>query len=308
MTGIPGRSNALEIARRLGLDEEIIQDARGMINPSELRAEDLIDEIHRQLENARQARSEADQIRQDAENFKAHLSEKLAAIDEERLKVMESAREDARQELSELRTQIEALHRETNIPDQTISKKKELRRQVQNLENKLIEPLEGEVLQISQPRPLRTGDRVYVHSLKTDAIVLDIFENGIEVQVGKMRLKTEHSNISRSKTGKTEGTSRNRMRNFMAEKTRPFSILPQVLNCTCAGCARKKQYQNWKGTLKMHSRQDCPLCALSMEKAPERCGSLSGRLSANQPWFHVGRMPWIMRVAGVSRSLILVDN
>ena len=114
LTGIPGRSNALEIARRLGLDEEIIQDARGMINPSELRAEDLIDEIHRQLENARQARSEADQIRQDAENIKAHLSEKLAAIDEERLKVMESAREDARQDLAELRAQIESLHRETN--------------------------------------------------------------------------------------------------------------------------------------------------------------------------------------------------
>ena len=206
LTGIPGRSNALEIARRLGLDEEIIQDARGMINPSELRAEDLIDEIHRQLENARQARSEADQIRQDAENIKAQLSEKLTAIDEERLKVLETAREEARQDLAELRSQIESLHRETIIPDQAISKKRELRRNVQNLEDKLTEPLESETLQLTQPRTLRVGDRVYVHSLKTDAIVLDIFENEIEVQVGKMRLKTEHSNISRSKTGKPEGT------------------------------------------------------------------------------------------------------
>ena len=206
LTGIPGRSNALEIASRLGLDEEIVQDARGMINPSELRAEDLIDEIHRQLENARQARSEADQIRQDAENIKAQLSEKLAAIDEERLKVMESAREDARQDLAELRAQIESLHRETVIPDQAISKKRELRRNVQNLEDKLAEPLESEAMQLTQPRTLRAGDRVYVHSLKTDAIVLEIFENEIEVQVGKMRLKTEHTNISRSKTGKPEGT------------------------------------------------------------------------------------------------------
>ena len=209
LTGIPGRSNALEIASRLGLDEEIIQDARGMINPSELRAEDLIDEIHRQLENARQARSEADQIRQDAENIKAHLSEKLAAIDEERLKVMETAREEARQDLAEMRAQIESLHREIDMPDQAISKRKELRRHVHNLEEKLSEPLESETLQISQPRPLRAGDRVFVHSLKTDAIVLDIFENEIEVQVGKMRLKTEHSNISRSKSGKPEGSIEN---------------------------------------------------------------------------------------------------
>ncbi len=205
LTGIPGRSNALEIARRLGLDEEIIQDARGMINPTELRSEDLIDEIHRQLENARQARSEADQIRLDAENEKARLSEKLAAIDEERLRVLENAREEARQELVVLRAQIESLRRVTDIPDQAISKKKELRRQVQNLEEKLSKPIEGETRQMSQPRPLRAGDRVYVHSLKTDAIVLDISESDIEVQVGKMRLKTEHTNITRSKTDKPEG-------------------------------------------------------------------------------------------------------
>jgi DNA mismatch repair protein MutS2 len=206
LIGIPGRSNALEIARRLGLEEEIIQDARGMINPSNLRAEDLIDEIHRQLENARQAHSEADQIRQDVENEKTRLSEKLAGIDEERLKVMESAREEARQDLEELQAHIESLRRETVLPDQSISKKKELRRQAQGLEEKLAIPLESEILQIGQPRPLRAGDRVYVRSLKTDAVVLDIFETEIEVQVGKMRLKTELSNITRSKTGKPEGT------------------------------------------------------------------------------------------------------
>jgi DNA mismatch repair protein MutS2 len=206
LIGIPGRSNALEIARRLGLEEEIIQDARGMINPSNLRAEDLIDEIHRQLENARQAHSEADQIRQDVENEKTRLSEKLGGIDEERLKVMESAREEARQDLEELQAHIESLRRETVLPDQSISKKKELRRQAQGLEEKLAIPLESEILQIGQPRPLRAGDRVYVRSLKTDAVVLDIFETEIEVQVGKMRLKTELSNITRSKTGKPEGT------------------------------------------------------------------------------------------------------
>jgi len=205
LTGIPGRSNALEIARRLGLEEEIIQDARGMINPSDLRAEDLIDEIHRQLENARQARSEADQLRQDAESEKALLSEKLAFIDEERLKVLEDAREQARQDLEELQSRIESLRRETLVADQTISRKKELRRQAQELEEKLTTPLNNETLQISQPRPLRAGDRVFVRSLKTDAEVLEITETEIEVQVGKMRLKTELSNIVRSKPGKQEG-------------------------------------------------------------------------------------------------------
>ncbi len=207
LTGIPGRSNALEIAKRLGLDEEIIQDARKMINPSDLRAEDLIDEIHRQLENARQAHAEAELIRMDAENDKAILAEKLAAIDEERLKVLEAAREQARQDLEELQIRIESLRRETTSLDQPISKKKELRRQAQELEEKLNTPLESETSQIAQPRPLRPGDRVFVHSLKTDAVVLEISATEVEVQVGKMRLKTNLPNIVRSKSGEQAGAA-----------------------------------------------------------------------------------------------------
>jgi DNA mismatch repair protein MutS2 len=207
LIGIPGRSNALEIARRLGLDEEIIQDARSMINPSELQTEDLIDEIHLQLENARQARAEADQIRLEAENVKALLTEKLTAIDEERLKVLETAREQARQDLEELQARIESLRRETVAPDQTILKKKDLRRKAEELKEKLAAPLESEAPQNTRPRPLRAGDYVFVRSLKTDAVVLEVNENSVEVQVGKMRLKTDLRNITRSKTGEHAGGS-----------------------------------------------------------------------------------------------------
>ena len=207
LTGVPGRSNALEIALRLGLDEEIVHDARGMINPSDLRAEDLIDEIHRQLESARQARAEAEQIRLDAENERLLLAEKLATIDEERLKVMGDAREQAREDLEELQARIESLRRETTAADQTISKKKDLRHQAQELEEKLAKPLESEALQINQPHPLRPGDRVFVRSLKTDAVALEINENNVEVQVGKMRLKTDLRNIVRSRSGEQAGAA-----------------------------------------------------------------------------------------------------
>ena len=207
LTGVPGRSNALEIALRLGLDEEIVHDARGMINPSDLRAEDLIDEIHRQLESARQARAEAEQIRLDAENERLLLAEKLATIDEERLKVMGDAREQAREDLEELQARIESLRRETTAADQTISKKKDLRHQAQELEEKLATPLESEAPQINQPHPLRPGDRVFVRSLKTDAVALEINENNVEVQVGKMRLKTDLRNIVRSRSGEQAGAA-----------------------------------------------------------------------------------------------------
>jgi DNA mismatch repair protein MutS2 len=203
ITGLPGRSNALEIAKRLGLDEGIVDTARSMLNPEDLHAEDLLDEIHRQLESARKERADAENLRLDAEDEKQNLLEKLAVIDEERIRVLEEAREQARQELEELKTSIAEMRRQTQAPLENTQQKKELRRQAAELEESLSEPLQPEIPEPVRKRPLRNGDRVYVRSLKTDGTVTAIEEEQIEVQIGKMRLKTDLRNIQRSKAGES---------------------------------------------------------------------------------------------------------
>ena len=165
ITGLPGRSNALEIAQRLGLEDEIIDIARGMLNPEDLQAEDLLDEIHRQLETARKERSEAENLRQDIENERQELSEKLASIDEERIHVLEEAREQARQELEELQLRIEQMRRQASEPLGSVRRKKELRKQAEDLQESLTEPLTREVPKTVSKRPLRIGDRVHVRAL-----------------------------------------------------------------------------------------------------------------------------------------------
>ena len=82
--GIPGRSNALAIAKRLNLPEEILESARTMIDPAELKSEELLNEIHHQREIARKARSAADRDRSLAINLKQELSTRLEKIEDER--------------------------------------------------------------------------------------------------------------------------------------------------------------------------------------------------------------------------------
>ena len=199
ITGLPGRSNALEIAKRLGLDEEIVNVARGMVNPDDLRAEDLLDEIHRQLEAARKERAEAENQRIAIENERQALEEKLSAIDEERVRVLEEAREQARQDLEELLGRIEDMRRQTQAPVETVRQKKELRKQAEELQTAITETIRPEPAEPTRRRPLKAGDRVYVRSLKTDGTVTAIEGDQIEVQIGKMRLKTDLPNIQRSK-------------------------------------------------------------------------------------------------------------
>lgn len=201
ITGLPGRSNALEIAKRLGLEEGIVDTARSMLNPEDLHTEDLLDEIHRQLEGARKERADAENLRLETENERQALTEKLAAIDEERIRVLEEAREQARQELEELKTRIAEMRRQTREPLETDQKKKELRRQAEELEESISIPLQSEIPEPVRKSPLRIGDRVYVRSLKTEGSVTTIEDEQVEVQIGKMRLKTDLRNIQRSKAG-----------------------------------------------------------------------------------------------------------
>ena len=90
--GLPGRSNALAIAERLGLAKKIIEDARAEISPEELRAENLLNEIHRQRDLARKAREQADRDQSDAEKMKNDLVARLDKIEDERRALLEKAR------------------------------------------------------------------------------------------------------------------------------------------------------------------------------------------------------------------------
>jgi len=199
LIGIPGHSNALTIAKRLGISDEIVQDAREMIDPDNLRTDDLLDDIHRQLEGARGENARAELLRAEVEIEKEKLLVKLAGIEEERLQILEDARRQAGQEVEKLYAEIDAIRKQVKAPTKSTQKKKILRKQVGDLMERIDEPIEKHHFQPQRRRPLRTGDRVHVHRLDTDGIVSSIAEDEVEVQIGKMHVKVDLRDIERSK-------------------------------------------------------------------------------------------------------------
>ncbi|NPV41329.1 MAG: endonuclease MutS2 [Anaerolineae bacterium] len=200
--GLPGRSNALAIAARLGIRDEIIQDAREMIDPGSLRTEDLLDEIHRQLEQTRREHAEAENLKNELETQRREMAEKLQDIENERLAVLEEARRQSLRELEELRAEMETIRKDARETAGDVKEKKNLAKKIAGLEEKASEPLDKkEYGSPSTPRPLRVGDRVHLRNLKTDGEVLDIGDDIVEVQIGKMRVKVDLRNIERSGKG-----------------------------------------------------------------------------------------------------------
>jgi DNA mismatch repair protein MutS2 len=194
--GIPGRSNALAIAKRLNLPEEILDSAKTMIDPNELKSEDLLNEIHHQREVARNARSAADRERSLALNLKQELALRLEKIEEERRDSLEKARSAAQKEVDKLRLELDAIRKEMVRARQPLEALKTIEENMEKIEEKNLKPVERIRLSSDTNRATpRLGDKVRLGSLHTEGIVTAIGEDEVEVQIGNLRVRSKISDI-----------------------------------------------------------------------------------------------------------------
>ena len=198
--GLPGRSNALAIAERLGLPDVIIAAARAEIDPTDLRAEDLLDEIHRQRDLAREAREAADSARREAESLRNELADRLDKIEDERFAMHEEARQEAQSQIEGLRVELEALRRQLAKARQPLDAVEEVEEVIAQLEEEVAEPIIRKAPQkpVRKPRgPLRLGEKVHLRSIDQEGVVTGISEEEVEVQVGMLRVKARLSDVVR---------------------------------------------------------------------------------------------------------------
>jgi len=194
--GIPGRSNALAIARRLNLPEEILESARTMIDPAELKSEELLNEIHHQREIARNARSAADRDRSLAINLKKELTTRLEKIEEERQQALEKARLEAQKEIALLRGEMDAIRKDLSHARQPLEALKAIEERVEQIDEKTSFPVERKTLHSGGGKVIpRLGARVKIGSLEREGVITAIGENEVEVQVGNLRIRSRISDL-----------------------------------------------------------------------------------------------------------------
>ncbi len=190
--GLPGRSNALAIAQRLGMPEPIITSARSELNPTDIRAEDLLDEIHRQRDLSRKARTAAENARHEAEAMRAELANRLEKIEDERMQVLEKARRQAEEQVEEVQDELRDVRRQLARTRQPLEVIEEVEEKVEELQETVVAPVERRAPEKSISgvrRAVRLGDKVRLHSLNTQGVVTSLSEEEAEVQVGVLRIR-----------------------------------------------------------------------------------------------------------------------
>jgi DNA mismatch repair protein MutS2 len=203
--GLPGRSNALAIAQRLGLPEEIIAAARSEINPDDLRADKLIGDIHRQRKIAFKESEKAEKARSEARRLERDLAERLDKIEEERQKVLERARAEGELEVEVLKAQLKSLKDELKRARQPLDALQKIEQKIDVFEQEIQKPvarahkLESDHGKQAVQGPLKVGEKVVLRKLGNEGTILTIDNEQAEIQAGSLRMRVPLEELKRKK-------------------------------------------------------------------------------------------------------------
>src|SRR5713101_6955867 len=209
--GLPGRSNALAIANRLGLDERIIERAREFLGSAGVRMENLLEGLQTERKAVEDERFHLSMERAEAEYQRKQLEQDRYKVEEQRAQVLNEARAQAQHELEEVQRALAKIKVDTSRVNMTRERLGEARQQVRDLAENLtpvpaprrpskrVEPEEAGEAAGANEGPLQIGDTVRVLSFGQNAELVGLSpdHSEAEVQMGALRFRVNVDNIER---------------------------------------------------------------------------------------------------------------
>ena len=201
--GLPGRSNALAIATRLGMGQEIIEGAKQLLEPADLEIEGLLAQLQTDREQAREARAEAERLREQTRAQRARLNAELADLDDRKQAVLERAHEQSEQELAALRQKVQQVTRKlerVQTEREAASSVAAVAQQVEGLRPLRVPRQRRQRKEAMPAQELKIGQNVYLASLQTVGVVSSLPDDRgeVEVQVGNLRTRVKARDLART--------------------------------------------------------------------------------------------------------------
>ena len=206
LIGIPGKSNAFAISRRLGLDEEVIAAAKEQMDSESIRFEDVLTQLEEKRQRLEKAQNEADRLwqqrQEDARKARVFREQMEKAKENARSKGENEARRivrQAQQQVDEIFAELDALRKKMQqqadhqaINDAKVSAKKHLHaaEDALHLREETAEP------EMAPTRPIVAGDLVELPGVRTAATVLQVNGDGsLVLQAGKMKMTAKPGQV-----------------------------------------------------------------------------------------------------------------
>lgn len=205
LIGIPGKSNAFAISRKLGLSEDIIKEASDLVGKNDRDFDEVLSQLEQQRQQMENARIEAERLRMETAQMNRQSEEYNVKLQQQREKLLEQARseakniiEDARRSANFAAEEIKAIKKQLAESADTSGinqRQAELRRNLNDTEDRIL----SNQVQKKRPEPTRQimiGDTVELLKLGTKANVIAINKDGTyQLQAGILKLNAKADEI-----------------------------------------------------------------------------------------------------------------
>ncbi|MFS8605580.1 endonuclease MutS2 [Priestia megaterium] len=202
LIGVPGRSNAFEISKRLGLSAEVIERAKGYIGSETNKVENMIASLEDSRRQSEHELEEAEELRKEAQKLHKELQSQIIEFNEKRDKLYEKAEEKAQATVKAASEEAEKIIRDLRKMSQKnhalvkehelIEARKRLEDAVPTLEKSKKKP----AVPKKQERTLQAGDEVKVLSWgQKGTLVERVSNNEWQVQMGIMKMKVKEKDL-----------------------------------------------------------------------------------------------------------------
>ena len=207
LIGIPGKSNAFAISKRLGLSDAVIERAKAQIDSESVHFEDVLTHLEQQRQEMEKDRTEASRLKLRAETDARKAREFRSQMEKAKQNVTGRAEKEARRILEEARGEADRVFAELNrmraAAEKAMDAQKEnearaaLMKNLKDAEKKL--HASSELPELPRPqnsRPIREGDTVELPGVKTHATVLSVGKDGtLRLQAGIMKVSAKAEEV-----------------------------------------------------------------------------------------------------------------
>ena len=223
LIGVPGKSNAFEISRRLGLPDEIIGEAKKLLSSENIEFEDVLQSIDEDRTKIREYKEELEREKIDLEKENKRLQSKIKKLEDQKEKILEKSREEAKRLLLNTKENVDIILSEINEAKDNISSENSkkfqeaqdlLRESIKNARDKS----ELEIAKAKNPiREIKIGDKVRT-SLGNVATVLELPDKkgNVLVQSGIMKMNMPKDSLTRIDV--QEDTTKHNTRSILQNK------------------------------------------------------------------------------------------
>jgi DNA mismatch repair protein MutS2 len=201
--GLPGQSNALAIAERLGMPDDVLDEAREGIDPDRLAVESLISHLHEQREAAETASATQRAAAREAERARAQVTKELESLQTNRDRLIQRTQQQMETELQQARARLREAVRELGRAERMTVFERAQVVEAAKEEVEIVEEAAEKVQRKRRPKrraklpPIEEGDRVFLLDVPTPGEALsEPDETGeLEVLLGSLRARVNVKQI-----------------------------------------------------------------------------------------------------------------